>query len=123
MFVMIDKAYLDAHPNEVFVFGDNDERRGKAGAASLRDHPQTFGFSTKKRPGMRNEDFYTPEEYRKRFEEEKARLIEHMRQNPDKTYLMSKIGSGLANRNKIYENVIFPELEKLVKEEEQVVLL
>jgi len=44
------KEYLRAHPEVIFVFGDNLIHRGKGGAAKLRDEPNTYGFITKKYP-------------------------------------------------------------------------
>lgn len=45
---IVTKEFLDQNPNAVFIFGDNRRRLGYGGAASLRDHPQTYGFITKK---------------------------------------------------------------------------
>ena len=107
----ITKEYLRSHPNEVFVFGDNTLHRGKGGAAALRDEPNTYGFITKKYPSHENEAFYTPEEYMDIFISECNKLAEFVCKNTDKTFLVSRLGAGLANRFGIYEKVIEPYLD------------
>jgi hypothetical protein len=49
-------------PDELFVFGDNAERRGYGGqAAAMRGEPNTIGIATKMRPGMADADFFSDE--------------------------------------------------------------
>ena len=60
---IVTKEFLDQNPNAVFIFGDNRRRVGYGGAASLRDHPQTYGFITKKNPDNLDESFFHPESY------------------------------------------------------------
>lgn len=107
---MIDRDYLRSHPNSVFVFGDNLIRKGKGGAATLRDEPNTYGFITKKAPNNQDESFYRPEEYEPVFIKEISKLRQEILANPDKTYLISKLGAGLANRYRIWETVIEPNI-------------
>ena len=40
-------ADLKANPNKIYVFGDNNQRRGKGGQAIIRDEPNAFGIITK----------------------------------------------------------------------------
>lgn len=48
----------------LFVFGDNDARRGRAGQAeSMRGEPNARGIRVKKFPEMRTASFYTDDEY------------------------------------------------------------
>ena len=120
----ITKEDLDANPNWVFVFGDNLERWGYAGAAALRDHPQAYGFVTKKYPDNRDESFYRPTEYMgTAFMEEEAKLIKLIESHPAKTFVISRLGSGLANRYGIYEQVIEGFLHGLSVRYKNVVLL
>ena len=48
--------------NFLFIFGDNDVKRGKGGQATIRDEPNAIGIPTKKFPDMREYSFYTDRE-------------------------------------------------------------
>ena len=109
----ISKLYLREHPNDIFVFGDNKIRRGKKGAAILRDEPNTYGFITQKYPSSRDTAHYRVAEYEQIFINEMEKLKRLIVRNPDKMFLISKLGSGLANRFGIWEKVIREELEEL----------
>ena len=110
MCMHIDQQYLKSHPNEIFVFGDNKLRSGYGGAASLRDEVNTYGFITKRAPNNHDSSFYRPDEYIHVFSREIGLLEMHMRVNPDKLYLISRLGAGLANKYKIFESVIEPNM-------------
>ena len=105
---IITRDYLIANPSCIFVFGDNTLRRGKGGAAVLRDLPNTYGFITKKEPTNAVESFYTLSEYREVFDREVNLLLTHMAANPTNRYLISKLGGGLANRFHIWDTIIEP---------------
>ena len=109
----INREYLKKNRNHIFVFGDNSIRRGNAGAAELRDEPNTFGFITKKFPDNNKTSFYTPEEYKPIFEKELEKLEMHIKLSPNCLWLISQIGSGLANKYNIWEKVIQKEIFKL----------
>lgn len=102
----ITKEYLQTHPNHIFVFGDNLQHTGHGGAASLRDEPNTYGFITKKKPTNDDDAFFTVEEYRDLFLAELNILMKEIHDNPTKIYLISKLGSGLANKHRIWENLL-----------------
>ena len=110
---IITKEYLLENPNHIFVFGDNLLRIGTGGAASLRDLPNTYGFVTKKAPNNNLSSFYTPKEYEPVFADEMNKLIKEIENNPDKTYLISKVGAGLANYHAIFETVIKGKINRL----------
>jgi len=118
----ITKSYLRNNPNHIFVFGDNLKRKGYGGAATLRDEPNAYGFVTKKAPNNNDGSFYKPEEYEIKFEYELRKLIKKIERNPDKTFIISKLGGGLANKYKIFQKVIRPGLTRL-KVYDNVVLL
>ena len=82
-------------------------------AASFRYEPNSYGFITKKYPFSSPSAFYRPNEYEPVFKVEMKKLITRIEENPDKTFLITKLGSGLANRYKIWEIVIEPGLEVL----------
>ena len=117
---MINLKYLKEHPNEVFVFGDNVERKGKKGAAILRDEPNSYGFITKRYPSNFDKAFYKPSNYKEVYKEEIKWLIKEITNNPNKIYLISQVGAGLANRYKIFEEIIKPNIKKDLKKFENV---
>lgn len=109
----ITKEYLKTHPWEIFIFGDNTVRKGYGGAAKVRDCKNTYGFITKKYPNNVDSSFYRPDEYRPVFEEELSKLSNTIINLYPYTFLISPIGSGLANRYHIWEEVIRPGLEEI----------
>jgi len=120
---IVTKEFLDQNPNAVFIFGDNRRRLGYGGAASLRDHPQTYGFITKKNPDNMDESFFHPESYHIDFTVQSVELQLIIEKNPDKIYYISQLGGGLANRYKIWEKVCKPRLEKYFSVYDNVVFL
>jgi len=50
---------LKANPNKIYVFGDNNQRQGKKGQASIRDEVNAMGISTKVRPAADEDAFMT----------------------------------------------------------------
>lgn len=119
----ISEEDLDKHPDWVFVFGDNTIRKGYGGAAKLRDHSQAYGFITKKLPDWKDTSFYTPEEYESVFEVEYAKLVTLIEVNPNKMFIISKLGSNLANKFGIYEAIICDRLKRLKETYGNVVLM
>lgn len=109
----ITTKYLKDNPNHIFVFGDNTDRRGKAGAAALRTEPNTYGFITKKHPNNMECSFYHPDEYIHVFNQQLSLLVYEIENHPDKTYLISKLGAGLANKFNIWEQIIKKGLRHL----------
>ena len=109
----ITTEFLRKNPNIIFVFGDNLVRRGKGGAARLRDEPNAYGFLTKKYPNNKDSSFFRPKEYRIIFYRELLYLIKKIKKNQRKIYIIPKLGSGLANKYHIYEEIIEPNLKKL----------
>lgn len=113
MNTIITADYLTNNPLHVFVFGDNLIKRGKAGAARFRDFKNTYGFVTKKYPNNDDSSFYRPLEYIPIFQEELSKLCRLIAANSNHTYLISKLGGGLANKYQICETVIIPGLSVL----------
>jgi hypothetical protein len=104
--MFITKEYLSNNPDHIFVFGDNVLRYGYGGAASLRDMKNTYGFITKRKPNNEKSSFYKPDNYKTMFAAELLDLETVIQAHPERTYLISKLGDGLANKYKIWEEVI-----------------
>ena len=51
------------HERSLFVFGDNDARRGLGGQATIRGSPNAIGIPTKKHPNTRAKDYYSDVEF------------------------------------------------------------
>jgi hypothetical protein len=120
---IVTKKFLDENPNAIFIFGDNLRRVGYGGAAALRGHPQTYGFITKKNPDNMDESFYRPESYAVNFLVYMVELQLFIEKNMDKTFYISQLGGGLANRYKIWEKIIKPGLIKYFSRYDNVVFL
>lgn len=108
--IEITWQFLDTNPCCYFIYGDNLQRRGKGGAAVLRDHPHSIGFITKKFPDNNDGSFYRPEEYSAVFFEELQKLEKVIKNNPTKKFYISKLGAGLANKYRIWELLIHHNL-------------
>jgi hypothetical protein len=119
----ITKKFLDENPNAIFVFGDNDHRTGYGGAAILRDHPQTYGFITKRAPDNMDLSFYRPDDFKFKFLSQAIELQIYIGKNKDKIFYISKLGAGLANRYQIWEKVIKEGLIKYFSQYPNVVFL
>jgi hypothetical protein len=104
--IHVTKEFLDNNPDSYFVFGDNLERWGHGGAAKLRDHPHALGFITKKFPDNNDSSFYRPEEYSPVFFEELQKLKKIVQNRPDKTFYVSQLGGGLANKFFIWQKLV-----------------
>lgn len=120
---LMTEDFLNKNKNAIFVFGDNILRQGYGGAALLRDNPQTYGFITKKYPDNQDNSFYRPNEYSVIFFDELVKLREHIQEHPFKTFYISQLGAGLANKYYIWENIIKQGLEKNLKDFPNVVFL
>ena len=115
--------YLRKNPNHIFVYGDNILHKGKKGAAALSGESNTYGLVTKKYPRGDNDAFYKCSEYEAIFKKEIDKLVEKILANPDKIFLISKVGAGLANRFKIFEKIIEPNIKNILSKYSNVVFL
>lgn len=121
--LIITDQFLNSHVTCRFIFGDNIIHKGFGGAAKLRNHPQAIGFITKKYPNNKIESFFTIDEYLPIFNQEKMKLEYLITSKSHLYFLISKLGSGLANKNHIFENIIEPWLLSLEHKFKNVSLL
>ena len=66
---------------------------------------------------------FTPDEYISVFVEEALKLRRKIAENQDKMFYISRLGAGLANKFKIWEEVILPVLPKILKDLDNVIFL
>lgn len=52
---------LNSNPDDIYVFGDNVWRIGKAGQAAIRDESNAFGVATKYYPSSSKSSYFTDE--------------------------------------------------------------
>ena len=94
------RAYIKAHPDWLFVFGDNMTRHGLAGQAQeARDEPNAIGIATKIKPSMAPDAFLTDDHYDIWFDAEKstfARLMKASSNGRTIIWPLDGIGTGLA---------------------------
>lgn len=107
--------FLRSHPDHIFVFGDNLKRHGCKGAALFRHEPNAYGFITKKYPGYGDDCYYRPGEYLNVFYAEFHKLEKKIVEHPEISFLITPLGSGLANKHHIWERVVLPGLLPLKK--------
>ena len=117
----ITLEFLDSNLDSYVVFGDNLTRKGMGGAAKLRVHPHAIGFITKKFPDNDSTSFYRPEEYSPVFFEELEKLATLISRKPDKTFYVTQLGAGLANRFNIWQKLIHHNLVMKLEKFENVV--
>jgi len=119
--ITITHEFLDRDSNAYVIFGDNLIKKGFGGAAKLRDHPHAIGFITKKYPDNKDESFYRPEEYSPVFFEELEKLKVMIKRKPDKTFYITQLGGGLANKFRIWQTLIHHNLVMSLEKFENVV--
>ena len=87
----------------IFIFGDNDIKKGKKGQAVIRDQPNAFGIPTKKLPNLSDAAFYTDAEYAHNKLQIDAAIINIKLNLPNYSgiiYPENGIGTGLAQLDK-----------------------
>lgn len=98
------RAYIKAHPDWLFVFGDNMLRHGLGGqAAEARGEANAIGIATKRKPSMEPDAFLTDSDYDNWFAAEKStlkRLMDASRRGRTIVWPFDGIGTGLAQLEK-----------------------
>jgi hypothetical protein len=98
------REYIQLHPDWLFVFGDNLERRGYGGqAGEARDEPNAIGIATKRKPSMDPAAFFIDADYEDWFDAEKRtleRLMKASRLCRTIIWPLDGIGTGLAQLEK-----------------------
>jgi hypothetical protein len=55
---------LTKHPENIFIFGDNELRRGNGGQAGVcRGHPNALGVATKRAPERTDDAYWTDTDF------------------------------------------------------------
>lgn len=87
----ITRKYVQDHPHLLFVFGDNDIRKGFGGLAKeVRGAPNSFGVRVKRRPSLDDNSFYKDEN----FSEQSLKIICDI--------------ENIKSKSKNYDAIVFP---------------
>lgn len=119
--INVDENLLNSDPNAFFVFGDDLQHQNTEETAALRHHPRAIGFVTKKAPSHIRGSIFTAEEYSKVFFKMLDQLTEHIVKNSSRTFYISALGHGKANKYRIWELIVRHNLEEALAELDNVV--
>lgn len=59
---MYTKELLRAHPDKIFIFGDNMKSIGKGGQAIIRDERNAYGIATKHSPSTNSNAYFSDDD-------------------------------------------------------------
>ena len=96
----IQRQYIIDHPELLFVFGDNDARKGRGGLAKeTRGLFNTLGIRVKKYPSMDEDCFYNDKEFevqKRKIDQDINELVERSKDHEAVVFPLNGIGTGLA---------------------------
>lgn len=79
------------NPKSLFIFGDNDVKKGLGGQATIRNCKNAIGIPTKKLPSNHKKSFYTDSEY------------------SDNCKKIQGAINAILNKSREYDELIFPK--------------
>ncbi|WP_400192759.1 hypothetical protein [Hymenobacter sp. B81] len=97
----IRREDLKANPETLYIFGDNERRRGYGGqAAEMRGEPNAVGVRVKRKPARQSpDDFWNDESFEQNcrmIDEDLARVHAHLSTGGDVVVPEDGLGTGLA---------------------------
>lgn len=93
----ITRADLQAHPDRLYVFGDNEQRWGRGGqAAEQRGEPNAVGIATLQAPGLFWSDAHADTQ-NAIIDSDMAPLFAALREGRTVVFPLDGVGSGLAD--------------------------
>lgn len=100
---MIYRSDLQDNPNVLYVFGDNDMRKGRGGqAAEMRDEPNAVGVRTKWTPGIGPNAYFTDSDFDeiiKMIDDDLEEIFEALENDRIVVIPSDGVGTGLALLN------------------------
>lgn len=121
--IWVNKEYLRSHPDHIFIFADDTLHRTHRGTANLRDEPNTYGFITKIYPNDDYNSYYDAYAYKHIYRQEMEKLRKMIARNPEKTFIIPKLGSRFSNKFKIWERIIEPNIKEDLENFKNVIFL
>jgi hypothetical protein len=98
----ITRSDVKRNNNDIFIFGDNDQRSGFGGQAKeMRGEPNAIGIRVKKLPSMNEGSFYTDNEYEENIRKinEDLNHLEKLLHAQTIVFPANGIGTGMAKLN------------------------
>lgn len=96
----ITPADLLVHPERRYLFGDNEQRRGRGGQASvMRGQPNAIGVATKRSPSNTSDAYWIDDEFNRVvpiIDADLAPAFEHIRAGGTVVCPSAGLGTGLA---------------------------
>ncbi len=87
------------HRDWLFVYGDNNIKRGRGGQAIIRDEPNSIGIPTKKYPSNHPNSFYNDDDFddnTKRIDEAISQILSESKKYNKIILPADGFGTGLA---------------------------
>jgi len=106
----ITKFFLDTTPNTIVVISENKQNTGNEEYSELRDRIDTFRFITRKDSKNKTTSYFNLDAYEKIFYSELNRLFTLIRELPEYTFYLTKIGKYKDDPYDIFNNIIEPKL-------------
>jgi hypothetical protein len=117
----ITKEKLDSEPYSYFLFGDSYERSGTKGASSIRSHPRTISFITRKNLNDDDSAYFKPQEYIEIFFTQLDFIEKEIKKMQNVVFYISKLGGGGANKYGIWTKLIRANLVETLEKYDNVV--
>lgn len=96
----IERHHLRSRPDALFVFGDNEARKGMGGqAAACRGEPNAVGIATKRAPSMTESAFWSDADFKRCaaiIDKDLEPLFAHVRAGGTVVFPRAGIGTGLS---------------------------
>lgn len=96
----IERHHLRARPDVLFVFGDNEARKGMGGqAAACRGEPNAVGIATKRAPSMAESAFWSDADFKRCaaiIDKDMEPLFTHVLAGGTVVFPRAGIGTGLS---------------------------
>ncbi|MGB0908015.1 MAG: hypothetical protein ACPGVT_11020 [Maricaulaceae bacterium] len=96
----IYRSDLQHNPDVLYIFGDNEARKGLGGQArECRGEPNAVGIATKSLPSRNNDAFWSDDNYDHNItvlSQDLAPVIEHLREGGIAVFPSDGIGTGLS---------------------------
>lgn len=93
---ILSTQLVRAHPDKIYIYGDNLKASGKGGQAIIRDEPNAFGIPTKRYPSWDDWAFFSDKEDELEAVKESLRSLYKIAQNKVIVFPEDGIGTGRA---------------------------